>query len=431
MKYVIIQVLLSLSVLSYGQNSFKGILLNKRDSSVIQFAVVKSLESRSFTLTNAEGEFSFQIPKNIKVLRFEISVIGFHETIVHHRTYKACELIYIEIQPFNLSAVDIKGLSATQTLMKAVEKIPDNYLDSSFASYSFFRQYQKVDSEFKNLIEAQTIILFKLSKAKKGIAVSHGYDVEQMRRSNFKFDINDFYYDQNSIAGMLSDDPVYYLMDGALNPNAFQYYTVNFDTTNKTDDIVIKYKCKEFTNDNHGISNKSELGWEDEGWEEGIITLDNKSFAFKKIERTSYRNKYFNYPKNNNWLLPSKTYYVEFVDGTLLTEYEQYNGKWFLKKMCQSYTNDYFGRNTIKKEFAISDIFEWYSDSITHFISTDIADKFYRSTNLPSCEYIYNKEFWNKTLPAFHFYKKEKIYKDIEKQSNIETQFENSSKPKK
>jgi hypothetical protein len=428
MKYLIISVLLALSVLSYGQNNFNGILLSRQDSTAVQFAFIKLKDMGSFVQTNAAGEFHFQIPASLKVLHFEISAIGLHDTIVFHRTRNAVEKLYVNKQPLALSQVNIKGLTAAETVKQAVDMIPANYLDSSFAAFSFFRQYQKVNGVFKNLAEAQTVILFKLAAARNGIAVSNGFDVEQMRRSNFKYDIEDFYYEQNSIADLLNQDPVYNLMPGALNPNAYNFYTFKFDTTNKTDDFVITYSCKEFTSDDHGVSNIRELGWNGEGREEGKFTIDRRTFAFKKIERTSYRNPEFNYPRNNNWLIPSRTYYCEFADGKMLTEYEQRNGKWFLKKICQAYTNDYYLGETAKKMFTITDTYEWYSDSITHYIATELTDKFYRTTELPSCLYTYNKDQWNKPWPAFQYFTKEEVYRDLEKPGVMEEQFESSGK---
>lgn len=419
---------MTLSVLTFAQDSFKGILLCKQDSTPIQFAIVKSIDINSFAQTNAKGEFRFQIPLSFKELHFEISAIGVHDTIIVNRKSITSEVIYVDKLPLTLSTVSVKGLSARETVKKAVDMIPENYLDSSFASFSFFRQYEKVNGEFKNLIEAQTIVLFQFSALKNRISLSNGFVIEQMRKNNFKYDIDDFNYHQNDIADLLNEDPVYNLLTGSLNPNAFYYYTFSFDTANKTDDFVIIYSCREFSSETHGVDNLRDLGWNGEGREEGKLTIDHNSFAFKKIERTAYRNKDFNYPKNNNWVLPSRHYYGEFVSGKLVTEYEQHNAKWRLKKICHSYTNEFFLGQTAKKTFIITDNFEWHSDSITHFIGSDLVDKFFIDTYLPSCVYTYNKEQWDKALPQFYFFNKEDVYHDLEKESSLEKQFENNGK---
>ncbi len=428
LRYFLTAMLLSTGISAFGQNSFKAILLSQQDSTPVAFAIVKMIETGNFAQTNSKGEFHFQIPQNLKKLHFEISAIGFHDTIIYNRTHSAIEKIYINRSPVSLSQVNIKGLTAKETVKKAVDMIPINYSDSSFASFSFFRQYDKVNGVFKNLIEAQTVILFKIAFAKNRITSSYGFDIEQMRRSNFNFDIDDSKYYQNNIAELLDQNPVYNLLQGSLNPNAFNFYTFNFDTTNKTDDYVIKYSCSEFSSENHGVDNMRDLGWSGEGMEEGVFIIDRKSFAFKKIERTAIRNKDFNYPKNNNWVLPSRHYYAEFVDGKLVAEFEKNKSKWFLKKLCHTYTNEYFKGATTTKEFTITENYEWYSDSVTHFIASDRTDKFYLDTYLPSCDYTYNKSEWDKRLPPFQYYKKEDIYDDLNTQSPIEEQFEKSGK---
>jgi hypothetical protein len=410
--------------LAFSQTSFKGKLVNKQDSTPVSYAIIRSLNLGSFTQTNMDGEFKFNLPENLKTLKFEISAIGLRDTITVKRTHKVVEIIYIDRPLLSLTPVTIKGLSAKETVKLAVDMIPTNYSDSSFAAFSFYRQYEKVNDTFKNLIESQAVILFKLSLVNNRFKPDYGFDVEQMRRSVFKNVIADMDYYQNDIADLLSEDPVYNLLYGALNPNAFNFYTFNFDTINKTDDFVIKYSCKEYTSETHGVGNIRDNDWYGEGTEEGRFVIDRKTYAFKKIERTAVRNKNFNYPKNNNLLLPSRKYYEEFVDGNLVTEYDQVNGKWFLTKICHAFTNEYFLGMTAKKAFTITEAYEWYADSVTHFITSDMTNKFFIDTYLPSCNYIYNKDLWNKPLRPFYFYRKEDVYRDLEKKSPIEEQFE-------
>jgi hypothetical protein len=431
MKYFLIAILFIYSVSAFGQVGFKGKLVNKVDQTPIEFAIIKSIDLGSFTQTNAEGEFKFPLPETLKTLRFEVSAIGLRDTITVKRTRKAIEIIYIDRPLLSLTPVTIKGLSAKETVKLAVDMIPANYTDSSYAAFSFWRQYDKVNGIFKNLIEAQTVILFKLTLDNNRFNPSYGYDVEQMRRSDFKHDVADFDYYQDDISYHMLQDPVYHLRAGALNPNAFNFYTFNFDTTNKTDDFVIKYSCKDFSSEEHGVSNLRDLEWEGEGTEEGRLVIDRKTYAFKKIERTGLRNNYFTYGKNNNWVIPSRDYYQEFVDGYLVSEYEQVKGKWFLTKMCHAYTNDFYLRGTTKKEFTITEAYEWYADSISHFIGPQLLDKFFNDTYLPSCNYTYDKEKWSKPLPPYYFYKAEDVYRDLEKKSPLEEQFENNGKQTK
>jgi len=419
-----------ISLSASAQVGFRGILLNKQDSTPVQFAIIKSIDLGSFTQTTIDGKFQFPLSQNIKNVRFEISAIGLRDTIVFRRTKNAEEKIYIERPLLSLTPVTVKGLSAKETVRLAVDMIPVNYTDSSYAAFSFFRQYDNVNGLFKNLIEVQGVILVKLSLENNRFKQKFGYDVEQMRRSNFKNDIDDFDYYQDDYEALFREDPVYNLLAGALNPNAFNFYTFNFDTTNHTDDFVIKYSCKEFSSEGHGVGDLRDLNWSGEGVEEGKFVIDSKTFAFKKIERKALRNKDFKYPLNNNWLMPSKQFYEEFVDGYLVTEYNQVNGKWFLSKILHRFTNDYFRGKTLKKEYTVKETYEWYADSVTHFIGPKLADKFFVDTYLPSCNYTYDPEKWKASSHPFFFDRKEDVYLDMEKITTVEEQFENNGKQK-
>jgi hypothetical protein len=128
--------------------------------------------------------------------------------------------------------------------------------------------------------------------------------------------------------------------------------------------------------------------------------------------------------------MPSKQFYEEFVDGYLVTEYNQVNGKWFLSKILHRFTNDYFRGKTLKKEYTVKETYEWYADSVTHFIGPKLADKFFVDTYLPSCNYTYDPEKWKATSHPFFFDRKEDVYLDMEKITTVEEQFENNGKQK-
>ncbi|MCE9540075.1 MAG: hypothetical protein K8R85_12780, partial [Bacteroidetes bacterium] len=191
---------------------------------------------------------------------------------------------------------------------------------------------------------------------------------------------------------------------------------------------VIKYTCEAFSSDNHGIDNIAEARLLGECRESGTIVIDRTTFAFKKIERNSFRHKGFLYPKNNNWIRPSLNYYMNFIDGKLISEYSQVEGKWFLKRICREYTHEYFKAGLNSKEFTITEINEWFADSVTHFITADLIGKFYSSVDLPSCSYSYNKSKWSQQTHPFYFFNKQDIYMDLEKRGSIEQQFLSNGK---
>ena len=136
MKHFLIPILFTFTISVSGQSSFKAILLYKQDSIPIQFAVVKCIDIGRFTQTNANGEFHFSMPADKKELHFEISAIDLHDTVAYYRTYSTPEKIYAYRMPVPLSQATIVGLSAKETVKKAISLIPVN-LQKALITYRY------------------------------------------------------------------------------------------------------------------------------------------------------------------------------------------------------------------------------------------------------------------------------------------------------
>lgn len=406
---------------TYSQINFKGLLINKNDSSKMAFASIKLIELQKYTSSNENGDFSFVLLEKLKVLHFEISSIGCHTTISIYPKYNKNEIIYVNQLPTMITEVVIEGLSAKSVVEKAISLIPVNYLDSSYASYAFYRQYQKVNNTFKNLIEAQHVVLFNLSSSNKHIISKEAFAVTEMRKSLFIYDVKDYY--GNCFNDLFNQNPIYHLEESSLNPKSFMDYSFSFDTLRLFDTYIVNYVCN-YSSDNHGIDNFSQVDFKGESREYGKIFIDKESFAIKRYERTSIGNKKYNYPKFNNFIRPSLNYTVEFLEGHLIIEYATLHNKWYLKKILRDYTNEFYRTQTYSKEFTVTDAFEWYSDTPTRYIPKQLLDKFYFTPQLSNIKYSYNSSKWLKPLPGFYLYDKEKVYKDLARKLNLEFQFE-------
>src|SRR6218665_736006 len=358
-----------------AQISFNGILISKYDSLPMAFANIKLLEADKYTATNEKGEFTFLLPDRIELMHLEISSIGCHTTIAYKPQYASREKIYVDQMPVAAKEVEVRGYTAKSIVKKAVEQIPQNYPDTSYIDYSFYREYQKVNGRFKNLIEAQSAIAFNLSNNNGRLVSKEAYITSALRRSNFRYDISDFSGD--GYMELLQQNPVFYLTEGSLNPKAFDDYVFSFDTLVLPDAYVIDYVCHDYTSDKHGVENYTLLNFAGESREYGKLVIDKETFAVMSIERTAVRNKRYDYPKNNNFLLPSHAYTGEFIAGYLLAEYYPLNGKWYPKKLLYTYTNKYFRTQTYVKEYTITNVFEWYSGSVKRAIPKEMVDRFY------------------------------------------------------
>ncbi|GDX51150.1 hypothetical protein LBMAG27_01970 [Bacteroidota bacterium] len=135
----------------------------------------------------------------------------------------------------------------------------------------------------------------------------------------------------------------------------------------------------------------------------------------------------YNYPLYNNFL-PSKKFSCKFTDAHILVEYEKENGKWFLKKLLHEYSYEFDKSVTGEKTFSITDAFEFYCDSVSHFISPALYDSFYVTADLPVRKYQYEKEQWQIALPSFYFFNDNEIYNDLEKAKSLDEQYEEEAK---
>lgn len=424
MKYWLTILLLFLTPLViFGQN-FSGVLLNKTDSTALSYAAIKVSETGELTTANDKGEFNVVLPSKMSELHFEISFVGCHTVTKFELKDNLSNTIYVECSMTKLKDIVVEGLSAKEIVKRAVAAIPLNYNDSSYASQSFYRQYQKVNGKFNNLIEAQSIVLFNLRNSKNEITAKEAFYAEQLRRSNYYETLG---FEEDDFSDFFNQNPIYHLKTSSLNPNAFNSYVFSFDTSTSTN-YVVNYSCNNFSTENHGLEYSSLLEFNGESRESGKLTIDKESFAFVKIEKNAFRNKGYNYPKNNNFILPDRKFTEEFIGGQLLVEYEKINGKWYLKTLLHAYTNDFFRTQTYEKAFTITKYFEWYSHKVTRYITKEQMDKLYFNPNLNFCNYVYDKERWQKIIPSFYYSSKEEIYKYLEKTQGIELQFDKNGK---
>ncbi len=369
---------------------------------------VKLKESNQSTVTDKNGFFSFRISKKIGSLHLHIKSLGI-DTSVAVLNKNQTEKIYVAPSSFALTDVVIKGLTAKQVVEEAIRRIPENYADSTYAYYSFYREYQKVNEQFKNLIEAKAVAMIKPFMEKRRLTAEEAFAIKAMRRSNFYWDIDDMKV-REGFEELLKENPIYYMTRSSFMPFIFERCIFHFDSLSTAEDYIINYSCPN-SSDNHGFENAAHKFF-GESYETGTFIIERSSFAFRRIERNSFRNKRYNYPRYNNFLIPSRNYTIEFAGGSFIVEYASINHKWFLKTLLYSYTNDFFLTKIYRKDYSITENFEWYVDSVSRYISEDLRNQFYKGAYLVSRNYNYDSTAWDST-PPFYFYPKEEIYDDI------------------
>lgn len=337
---------------AFAQSTFQGILLSKEDSTAIPFARLKLIETGKETVTDNGGLFHFVLSEELKNFRLQVAALGVDTVFSIADAKNKIHRIYLSFQPYELTSVTNLGLTAKQVVEKAIASIPKNYPRSDYVYYSFYREYQQVNGRFKNLIEAKPVVLLQPAMEKNRLTAKEAFALPAIRRSDFSLDIKDF-YDGGSLAELLAQNPVYHLEHSSLTPYYLERCKFHFDTTLTSEaKYVINYYC-DYSSDCHGILNAA-TQFRGESYEMGTLLIDKPSFAFNRIERRSFRNRNYNYPFNNNFVLPSRNYFGEFVSGSFMVEYQPIEGSWFLNKLLYSYTNNFFKTVFGAKEFTIT-----------------------------------------------------------------------------
>lgn len=398
--------------------TYSAALINKNDSLILPFASIKLKETGKFTTANDKGEFVFEIQNKLSELTFEIYYLGCNQTIKATNVQNKLNKIYIDCSPFLLKDISVNGMPAKDIVKKAISLIPLNYFDSSYASPCFYRQYSKTNNFFKNLVEVHGVTVFNLTAQNKDITSKEALAVEKIRRSKY-YKIEDFEF--NNFADHMSQNPIYHLTKGSLNPSALDFYQYTLDSVTSAG-YNITYTCSTFSSENHGVDGEA---FDGESTEYGNLTIDKTSFAIKKFVRNTKRNKEYKYPKYNNFVLPLKRFTEEFVEGQLVVEYQFTRNKWFLKSIVHSYTNEFFRTQTYDKTYVITEFHEWYAKGYTRRIDQNLLDKFHFNPALYSVNYRFNKNDWSGEIP-FYYNKSDVVYKDLSKTIPLEQQFEQS-----
>ncbi|MBP9548733.1 MAG: hypothetical protein KBE86_06220 [Chitinophagales bacterium] len=419
MKFLIPAVFLFF-IQSLSAQTLNATLKNNRDSSVVAFAAIQINETNSFTTSDENGEFNFTVPEEIANIHLNISYVGCHDSILYQTAKGNHQIIYLQCDPTLLKDAVIEGLTAKDLVKKAIALIPNNYPDSSYVSAAFIRQYENVNGSFINLIEAKGWLLFTLNNRAKNNNWTEAFATENLRRSKYR-EIENF--NEDDFSDVMFQNPVYHLQHSLLDLDGLKYFTYRYDTTSTDDNYTVLFQCNAFTTENHGVSNYTSIGLQEEGIESGKLIIDKHTFAFIRIERNAVIRNGFNYPKFNNFILPDKLYTAEFVEGNLTINYQQINGKWYLLNIMHNYTNNYFKTQTHEKTYSITKCFEYFLATPTRYINKDLFDKFNYNPELNTASYNYNADDWSINVPPYFFYPYKEVWKDLEKSMSLEEQF--------
>ena len=398
---------------AHAQETVSGVVVNSYDSSKIPFAKISVAGQKAQITTDANGQFSLPANRSAKKLRIRVSALGISSIFSFKAPFPESFLLRVAPKGFELETATIRTFSAREVVREAVKRIPQNYPTIGYFYYGFYRQYSRLDSAFLNLVEARVVTLINPEIGNKRLKAEYRFLPLAMRRQPYKYmpvegvDVIDGIVDE-----VFSADPVYFLMGSSFGSAVFEESTYKFDTlSTNQENYVLDYQAKISSEDRGFLTKPGHFPGE--MYEVGKLTIDRKSFAFVHIERKTFRNKWFKYefPYQDNFVLPSRLHVAEFLGGQLDIWYKRQADRWILARVRHGFTNEFFRTGLLGygRECAIGQFYEWKTDSVSHYIPKEIIPLFYENpflhlVGLPKDTILPN------TTPPFFFFPKQLVY---------------------
>ncbi len=176
---------------------------------------------------------------------------------------------------------------------------------------------------------------------------------------------------------LFAADPVFRLKENLLNPAAFPEYRFDFLDNGTGDTVRIRYVCELLENESHGIENYHDVELREEGWELGEITLLQSRFAVLSVKREAFRRYAYQYPGNNNFVLPHRKFTQEFEGATFFAEYAWQDSLFHTVRLAYRYANSFYHVTTHELAHTIVDCQEWVADKRSRNIDPNLADGFF------------------------------------------------------
>lgn len=426
MKHTLLILFALLHATVYGQGSFRGVIANALDSGVIGNAMVTVVGSGGKILADVNGRFSVSgVQKGRKVV-LAISAIGVSDTVTASSNGSQLHWVLVNVGTQKLDDYVLHSMSAEDVVRRAVSLIPVNHANIPYFCYSSYRQYQRLDSTYTNLVEAKPVVMMNVSATKGMLDRTEAYSNVICRRTYFTSEPNNAY--EINASDLMSQDPVYHLYGGSLAPGRLFHYRFRFDTVAGSDtSYVIHYRSNDYSSERHGVSNPGNP-FPGESWEEGRITIDRYSFAIRKFTRIARRHDAYNYPRNNNFILPDRLYYLEFVDAYFAAEYVQLGERWYPGRYSYRFTNDCYGSGKgFRPNVRFSCFYEWQADSFSRYTGDDYASRFYKELYLWPQKYDLSE--WQVNRHGYLLTDSTVLFNDLKKRGELEVQFRTNVKP--
>ncbi|WP_299224780.1 carboxypeptidase-like regulatory domain-containing protein [uncultured Psychroserpens sp.] len=190
LNFIVVLILCLFSTLVSSQTEVKSKILDFSTLLPIESASIYVKNTTIGTISNQDGKFVLQVPKELETDTLIISSIGFKSFKTPVNQFDNTQDIYLEEDIASLDEIILVAETRPKTgndiVLRALERLPENLPDSSYIQKGFLRHKERNAKEFKWLIESAITVY------DSGFAVSSEdhlkINVDQVRKS---YDLRD------------------------------------------------------------------------------------------------------------------------------------------------------------------------------------------------------------------------------------------------
>jgi len=227
-----------------------GQLINATNQQAIPFANIGVKDTYIGAATNFDGYFELKVPEEHIDNSIQISAVGFTTYNSSLRNCLEIDTLRIELQPVNYKIAEVEVTAQSLVLIKmlknAIDRIPDNYLQTPF-NYDIYYRGEK--SENQELIREREAAIRIYDN--KGYVRENAYQVFKDRSYRFlqvrkNFETNSL-ADGSTYLDELLEMDIVRSRGNILNKNHLNFYDLSLErvTEYENDSIwVIAYKSK-------------------------------------------------------------------------------------------------------------------------------------------------------------------------------------------
>ncbi|MEN0051186.1 MAG: carboxypeptidase-like regulatory domain-containing protein [Bacteroidota bacterium] len=293
-----------------------GNLVDSESTQPLPFASIHLKGTNIGTVSNDEGAFVFHVPVDLKKDTIIISMIGYVSVRKAIKDFEQNGRITLKESTFALNEVVVtseKPPTAKEIVKKAYQLIDVNYPSEPYILEGFVRDLQNEDSVYVELLECAIKMHYPSNVVKRVPQI----ELVELKQSYVaeKHPWNDQWERKNSIIDLVEDDFIRFDYGPIKAKNGWKYEIESVVTFGEKLVYKINATKKPFYT--------------------AQFFIDIESYAFVKIDysRSAHNNKYYKRRLANGQ--QEKSYNIIF-------EYQEYNGKWYLKYQKEEDTWEIF-----------------------------------------------------------------------------------------